>query len=177
MADYSKARTRILRKKLTQAYLWSILNYNPLTGSFVWKSRSDISANVNARFIGKPAGWQRKDSYLFIGIQGTVFLASHLAYRMMTGKFPKNEIDHEDTDPSNNRWKNFRPATRSQNMSNTRARNGFKGVSLTTNKQRWRARIGYQKKHFYIGTYDTEQAAHAAYCEVATRLHKKFARF
>lgn len=64
-------------------------------------------------------------------------------------------------------------------MSNiSRRRNntsGYKGVSLEGT--RFKAKICKNYKQIHIGTFDTKEEAHAAYCTAARELHGEFARF
>src|ERR1700726_3642325 len=66
-----------------------------------------------------------------------IALPNQLAWFYMTGRWGRATIDHRDGNPANNRWKNLRVATPSQNNANRRRpRNntsGFKGVCLTRN--------------------------------------------
>ena len=73
---------------------------------------------------------------------------------------------------------NLRPATRSENVANTRRRrsntSGFKGVSKNYGNK-WMARIRKDDKLIYIGNFDSPEEAHAAYAEAAKRLFGDFA--
>jgi hypothetical protein len=53
---------------------------------------------------------------------------------------------------------------------------GYKGVYWYEDRKKWRAQIGYQGKVTNLGSFDTPEEAHAAYCEAAHRLHGEFAR-
>ena len=98
----------------------------------------------------------------------------------MTGAWPAAEIDHVNSDGFDNRWSNLREATRAQNTRNTRAhhnnRSGMKGVYFEKRIGRWYARIMVDRKQHNLGSYDTAELAHRAYCEAAERLHGAFAR-
>ena len=52
---------------------------------------------------------------------------------------------------------------------------GFRGVSGTANG-RWRAGIGLQRRHYYLGTYDTFEAAVQARLGAEALLHDGFVR-
>ena len=88
--------------------------------------------------------------------------------------------DHVDGDGLNNRRSNLRLATKTENNRNARrsVRNtsGFKGVSWDKPRRKWRADIKVSGRSKHVGYFDTPKAAHAAYCEAATRLHGEFAR-
>jgi hypothetical protein len=89
-------------------------------------------------------------------------------------------IDHVDGDGLNNRRCNLRYATHGQNVANGLHRNrkspGLKGTCQTASG-RWRAQISHGGRTHTLGTFDTTEEAHAAYCEAAKRLHGEFARF
>jgi hypothetical protein len=90
-------------------------------------------------------------------------------------------VDHVNGNPLDNRRSNIRLATPSQNMMNkklTKANHsGFKGVSRDPRHahSRWVANITIQRKQKYLGTFDTKELAHAAYCAAAAELHGEFA--
>lgn len=84
-------------------------------------------------------------------------------------------MDHINLDRSDNRMANLRKATKNQNMQNVPTRrDGLKGASFKQGV--WRARVTHDGVHYIIGYYATEQEAHNAYVEAATRLHAEFAR-
>lgn len=109
-----------------------------------------------------------------------VYYAHRLAWFYQTGGWPKDEIDHKNGIPSDNRWKNLREATRSNQLHNTRMRSdntsGYKGVCWAKKEGRWLASITLHGKSKFIGYYETPKKAHAAYCAAAKRLHGEFAR-
>ena len=90
------------------------------------------------------------------------------------------EVDHMDGNPSNNKIENLRAADRLSNMKNMRRPStnttGFKGVRFHKQSRKWTAQIVSDKKQKYLGIFETPEAAHAAYCSAALRLHGEFAR-
>lgn len=87
-------------------------------------------------------------------------------------------VDHIDGDPTNNRRGNLRIVSKTENAANAASRGGasqYRGVSPTRNG-RWQAQISREGVRMHLGTYDTEEAAAAAYDEAAIRLHGEFAR-
>ena len=90
-----------------------------------------------------------------------------------------NDIDYEDLNRLNNQRLNLRSATRSQNQMNHKIRSNnttkFKGVSYRRNK--YRAVIQINGKHTELGSFDTPEEAHEAYCDAAIKHFGEFARF
>jgi len=90
-------------------------------------------------------------------------------------------VDHVDRDGLNNRRSNLRIATQAQNSRNRRRHrnntSGFKGVSFHRREKKWYAHIHHQGKKLFLGYFVSAEAAHAAYCDAAARLHGEFARF
>lgn len=93
---------------------------------------------------------------------------------------PKVGVDHIDRNTLNNCRDNLRLADKSQNGHNTGKRrvntSGYKGVSWHRQSGKWLAQIVADKKWHYLGIYETPEAAHAAYCKAADRLHGQYAR-
>lgn len=150
-----------------------VLRYNQNTGLLWWKYSG------TGRNITKPAGCFLR-GYLRISFGGRAYQGHVLAWVIVKGRWPKKEIDHRDTVRNNNRWKNLRLATHGQNQSNGRRyknnKSGFKRVVLQDGKY-WRADIQANGKQRYLGLFDTQEKASAAYIIAAKKLHKEFARF
>lgn len=155
---------------LTQARLKEVLHYDPETGLFRWKMKYPRAKAI--------AGSKGKDGETIIKIDYVKYRANRLAYLYMFGNWPVHEVDHKDTDNTNNALVNLRPARRSQNQANTHAskrnKSGFKGV--TTHKRGFVARIGVNKKTIYLGLFYTPAEAHAAYVQAANLCFGEFAR-
>lgn len=120
------------------------------------------------------------DYYASVSINGKVALL----HRLIMQPSADQVIDHINGNPLDNRRENLRACTRAENLRNAKTRkhskSGIKGVeavSLRSGGFRWRAEIKANKKRFKLGTFDTADQAHAAYCEAAIRLHGEFARF
>lgn len=93
---------------------------------------------------------------------------------------PRVLVDHVSGDTLDNRRKNLREATTSQNCANSKTKrnnaSGFKGVGIHTTTGKWQARITKDRKQTFLGVFDTPELAHAAYCLAANALHGDFAR-
>lgn len=102
----------------------------------------------------------------------TSVLLHRAAWLLRTGRWPEFEIDHENGNRADNRWRNLRSATRGQNRQNLSPR-GKSGHlrGCTPYYQKWKAQIRVGGTHHYLGLFDTEEQAHAAYCEAKKRLH------
>lgn len=137
-----------------------ILTYRPKSGEFRWRVR--VAQNVS---IGDKAGhWTREilrsgkmRERLMIRIKGKSYLAHRLAWLYMTGRWPKDQIDHRDGNPKNNRWSNLRECTPSQNQQNKLTRGYYYCEG------RWRARIGIDGMSISLGSFKEEKQAHEAY--------------
>jgi hypothetical protein len=169
-----------MKHTLRHSDLLSILHYDPATGAFTWTEIRRKGPNAP----GAPAGSvfthpKSGHKYLILSLLGHRYRAHNVAVFYTTGRWPEGEVDHKDGDGLNNRWRNLREATRSQNHANSkRARNntsGFKGVRLSRSG-RYRARIAVNKKRIALGSFDTPEEAHDAYCRAAKKFFGEFAR-
>lgn len=157
---------------LTAIQVREMLNYNPDTGEFTWKV-----SNSNRVKVGDSAQSISVWGYARIGINGKRYPAHRIAWLYVTGKWPKRFIDHLNGDRADNRFANLRCASDRENATNKRIqsnnRSGFKGVFPC--RKKWHAMITINKKRMYLGTYDTPEDAHQAYCEAAPKYHGQFA--
>lgn len=122
-----------------------------------------------------------------IGIPGTrktrVITLHRIIMERMLGRplESKEQVDHINGDKQDNRRKNLRLATISQNHQNSKLRkdntSGYKGICWIESMGKWRARIGVNKKYIVLGFYDTPELAYEAYCKAAKELHGEFANF
>jgi hypothetical protein len=94
------------------------------------------------------------------------------------GKKDKLEVDHINRNTLDNRTKNLRFATKSQNQCNRSIqknnRSGFKGVSFDSKNNKWQAHICFNKKRKNLGRFNTKQEAYSAYCKASAELHGEF---
>jgi hypothetical protein len=147
------------KNDLTAEAVRRLFIYDPYSGLLQYRERGHH----------RPRGWfagakDPKSGYLRVQVGLRKYLIARLAWLWMTGRWPKDDVDHIDLDRTNNRWGNLRPATRAQNVVNSgrRATNksGFKGVSFKNG--RWRATIRTGGRCLHLGYFPTpEEASHA----------------
>lgn len=162
---------------LTAERLREALAYDPATGEWTW-----LVSNSMRRLAGSKAGELKPSGYILIGIDCFRYRAHRLAWLYMTGVWPKEQVDHINGERADNRWANLREATQVQNSANMKVRGsnraGIKGVSRYDgiSVTRWRAHLSVGHHMFYLGSYATPEAAHAAYVDAAKRHFGEFAR-
>jgi hypothetical protein len=164
-------RVRKERVPLTQERLIEFLHYSPETGMFFRK----ITKQGHAK-PGDRAGCVNTHGYLEIGVDGKRYQAHRLAWFYIYNSWPK-ELDHINRNRADCRIANLRITTRSQNSANRKTNqnkqsNRLKGVY--PNGSGWQARVKYNGKNIYFGTFATPELAHAVYCYAAKRLHGEF---
>jgi hypothetical protein len=124
---------------LTQTRLKELLHYNPETGIWKWIQTTRLT---QADHI---AGCYDKRGRHMIGIDGKLYKSHRLAFLYMLGRWPIKTVDHDDTNPSNNKWSNLRDATsRQQALNRGKSKNnlsGFKNIYWNKIKNRWAIRI------------------------------------
>lgn len=149
--------------------LRKLLRYEPLTGKLFWRVRGvewfkdgyrsakGNCANWNAANAGKEAFTADSIGYLC----GRIFNVGHQAHRviwaMETGAWPVDEIDHENHNRADNRFKNLKEASRVNNCRNmpllSTNKSGSVGVIWNEKNKKWIAFIGVNKKKKHLGCF------------------------
>jgi hypothetical protein len=100
---------------------------------------------------------------------------------LLTGFDDPHDIDHWNTDNLDNQRANLRSATRTQNLGNSRKRNGctsqFKGVSFDKKAAKpWRMRLKIGNVLVSYKCFATEHEAHEAYVAASRAYYGQFSR-
>jgi len=152
-------------------------DYNRDTGVFTWKAKASIKANRVV--VGAVAGIKDSNGYLNIKILGGRFKAHRLAYLLEYGSIDGKLVDHINGVKDDNRIKNLRLATDSQNQWNSRLSSsnqaGVKGVSFKKDAGKWRARIAVNGIKHDLGYFDTKESAAEALKAIRERKHGEYA--
>ncbi len=142
-----------------------VLNYDPDTGVFTWRTNDKVYHNVR----GEIAGTLGASGYRRIRIHDIRYLAHRLAWLISEGEEPGSlQVDHINGLRDDNRRENLRLVTHSENQHNKRQ---AKGYCLDSRARKWRAQIKINNKCIYLGYYATEEEARAAYIEAKAKFH------
>ena len=162
--------------------LQKLLRYDPDTGHLYWKERPVsmfedhggrytaewCCKNFNNKHAGKRALTSVSDSgYLVGGILRKTYSAHRVAWALHHGHWPTDglEIDHINQIRTDNRAKNLRLATKTQNAHNKtmhREKSPYTGVHFYKPTGKWTAKIAKDRQVYRLGTFtDPEQAARA----------------
>jgi hypothetical protein len=150
------------------------LSLDAETGRIFWKKK--IAKKV---VVGEEAGTKRKDGYKRVNLFGQPYLVHRVVFSMRYG-YCKDELDHINGDPSDNRLENIRAVTRSQqNMNrgiNSNNTSGYKGVYWFKPTSCWQVRIKVEGKYISLGYFKDIEKAAEAYKIGAEQHHKEYRR-
>lgn len=123
-------------------------------GSLNWKGYQVVTAKT------RHAGWK-------------TYKAHRLAFVLMLGRWPRDQVDHVNQDKADNRWSNLREATNAQNNGNRKLlRNntsGARGVHWHKPDRAWRAELKINGRKKYLGQFKNKADAEKAYNVAAQR--------
>jgi hypothetical protein len=160
-----------VKTRITHDLLLQLLAYDPVSGHLTWLREREGRGNGRAK-VGERAGSAHGQSgYRNIQINGRAYREHVLIWFLVTGKWPRRQVDHRNNIRDQNHWANLRLATQGHNLANigrygslrgiTKSRTGRYAVRVTT-----KANSGIRKT---LGTFDTLEEA----IRVRNRAHKK----
>ena len=89
-------------------------------------------------------------------------------------------VDHINGNTLDNRRENLRICTQAENNFNLPKpktnTSGYKGVYWNKAVRKWQALIQVNKKKIRLGSFETPEQAHKAYCEAAKKYHGDYRR-
>ena len=153
-------------------YLNECFEYDSETGSLTWRERpvshfeaSTWSAEAkcstwDSRFAGKEAGSVGSEGYRCVKVDGQLYKAHRIIWKMIQGVDPAETIDHINGIKDDNRIANLRDVCMIEQSYNKRTNNDLpRGVSPAPDSDKYLA----QPCNTPLGHYDTvEEAAEVA---------------
>ncbi|MFZ2540824.1 MAG: HNH endonuclease [Gallionella sp.] len=155
---------------LTIDRLKELLDYDHLTGDFLWKKKRNGGYSV-----GAIAGCKTLEGYWQLRIDNKSYKAHRVAWFFVYGIWPRI-LDHIDHDKLNNRIINLREVTTAENGQNqieaqAGNKNGFLGVDYHKSSRKFRAHIMTNRKRKFLGSFLTAEEAHEAYIAAKREVH------
>jgi len=150
----------------------ALFSYNPETGEF-----TRLVTQGKRRTKSGKVGSDDLYGYKTTRIGGKSYKLHRLAWLYMTGEWPRGDVDHINGARSDNRFCNLRDVPRKTNLENRRAAKnnrstGLLGAYYDARKHHYYARISQHDKTIHLGTFQTAEAAHAAYLAAKRKLHE-----
>ena len=160
---------------ITQKRLHELFEYRE-DGNLIWKkSKRGIRKDMVAGTLNLTTNHHQ------VNIDGKIYNLHRMIFMYHYGYLTHGlQIDHIDTNKSNNRIENLREVTSSQNHMNTKLRvdntSGIKGVYWNKPRRKWYSRIRVNGKNTYLGSYSTLEEAEAVVREAREKYHGEYAR-
>lgn len=145
----------------TKAEMAALVLYDPSTGVMKWKNGRQITC-INSK------------GYLVFKSNRRQFYVHRVAWVLMTGQWPKENVDHINQIRSDNRWSNLREASYSQNAINRSSARA--GITFDKRLQKFEVRIQKSGRRERIGFFASFDEAKAARLSAERKLFGEFAR-
>ena len=114
--------------------------------------------------VGEPVTRAHPAGYLYVSIDRENYLLHRVIWKIVTGEEPPVQVDHKDRCRTNNAWTNLRAADPTRNNQNKVTKGKYlPGVRQRKGRTNFYAQIVVNGQSTYLGTYPTEEEAHAAY--------------
>lgn len=140
-----------------------MFRYDKRTGKLFWREIGQLSRHIAVGDeVGTTSYRGTNGAYRTVVITGYgAYLVHRIIWLIVRGKWPDNQLDHEDGDGLNNRLRNLREADDDVNSKNMPLRcdnrTGCPGVHRR--RTNWFARICVHGKIINIGTFNSVSSA------------------
>lgn len=152
-----------MKLTISKEEILKVLDYEREQGILTWKPTA-YGKTKNKKITNIELG------YLTVGINFKKYKVHRLIYFLETNTWPEM-VDHINGNKLDNRIVNLRASDKRKNQQNQYKHREGKLVGATYRKStgKWRALIKLNKKNYEIGTYNTAEEAHDAYCRELTK--------
>lgn len=135
---------------MTQDELRSLLDYDPLTGVFLWKVARGGSVRA-----GEVAGTFCTKGYRKIIVGGISYKAHRLAWFYVHGEWPAEQIDHINRVKDDNRIANLRVVSNGENRANTEPNrnNAIGAKNVHPVRNHYRVMVRRDKRNHHVGYF------------------------
>ena len=158
-----------MSRLLTAEYLREVLDYDPETGIFVWRT-----ASRRAR-IEKEAGCLNSKGNWMIRLDRRQHRAHRLAWLYVYEIMTPQQLDHINGNRADNRIVNLRVCDNSLNQQNLSlsgsGTTGYLGVTFDKKEKKFKARIKTQGVNKCLGLFSTALEASEAYLTAKKTMH------
>ena len=137
--------------------------YDRDTGKLFWNKRPS-----NRVIVGSEVGNYNDQGYKVCRFKGKALRVHRVVWAITKGEHPSEFIDHINGDRGDNRIDNLRVVSNAQNLQNMKQ---AKGYTFHKKSNKFITQIAVNKEKIYLGSFDTEQEAHAAYLKAKKELH------
>lgn len=148
------------KKVLTASRLKEVLHYDPKSGIFTRIPRT--AQKKPNRVAGHITVSQSGKAYIRITVDGVRHYAHRLAFLYMQGFVPE-QVDHDNGDGCDNRWRNLIASNPLKNARNQRQHStntsGVTGVSWLSTRKTWVASIYMDGRLVHLGQRKDFEAA------------------
>lgn len=159
-----------MNNNLTAERARELLSYDPETG-FLHRKLIIRSGKVG----DKAGSINGKKDYIRLFVDGRRYMAHRIVWLIVTGSWPKDQIDHINNNKQDNSWGNLREVTGKENGQNKKITmntvSGLRGVSFSKCTGKWMAQIAVNGKLQYLGIYPTKEEAYSVYLREKVKAH------
>lgn len=154
-------------KLLTAEIARELLDYDPETGI--------VTRKVSGHYwrVGKAIGTPTKKGYLHAWIYDTTYQLHRIAWLIVHGRWPAEQLDHINGVRNDNRLVNLRECTNAENRQNIRlsgyGQSGHLGVS--PHGDGWAVNITLNGKRQYLGYFEDKEVARDVYLKAKLLTH------
>ncbi len=151
-----------------------IYEYQP-NGTLVFKIDPRRPNCQTSKVIGKAVGGNDGHGYLMCMLLKHKFKVHQIVWLLKTGSLPNKPIDHINRNRLDNRIENLRLADDHENMQNlVISTKPTAGTWKSPKTGRYCARVTHKGKKIYLGYFDTQEQANAAFVKAKRQISAHF---